>query len=206
MLPDQFSDGLVRHLTQPGKSEATSELVSLIEELDPPDLDPIRVVVLFDPTSGRSETARCLAETREWQVLALDSGQAEGLGPAIEELAAATGRSARASQVELAAVVLEALHPLSRPDQPTTRPALRAEELLIWLESRLRLTLVETVLYTADQEALALARRDWDFARRSGRYRLARFSATVQRDPTSQSDLALAQLLDRLIPSGPLPF
>ena len=164
-----------------------------------------RVILLLDPTEGREATARYLAGLDDWQVLAVDTGRADELASAVEGLAHAIRAGRPLQRVELVAVVTEARHGLGRPDGSSPPVPLEAPQLLIWLESQLELDGVEVVLYTADRDGLEQARLDWDFSRRSRRPRPKWFAASVQRDAGCLSDLALAQLLERLVLTGPLP-
>lgn len=114
------------------------------------------LVVLFDPTPAREETARQLVEVGGWPVLPVDSGRAEQLGPAVDAILT---DHAKGGPFAPSGVVLEAFHPLRHPDQPSQGyPDLPAKEIVNWLTAHHVFDFVPFLLYTAETPALAEAR------------------------------------------------
>jgi hypothetical protein len=79
------------------------------------------LVVLFDPTPGREQTAQRLAQVGGWRIMAVDTGDAGITAPAIEGIVSAA-QGGSPTSYKPAAFVFEAVHPL-RPFAPTTQPS-----------------------------------------------------------------------------------
>jgi hypothetical protein len=205
------------------------------------------LVVLFDPTSGREQTAHRLAAVGGWRIMAVDTNDAAVTAPAIDGIVSAAQGGSPISY-KPAAFVFEAVHPL-RPFAPTqpsqqvsedggssndtddsgnndntmsitslltssnaeyerqgyVEPPKSAPALIKWLTRFHDFEGVPFVLYTADQDALVTARKDYEGSRadRYNPHRLHLFDGTLERNIATESDLALAQLLSWLIAVPP---
>lgn len=170
---------------QPGKASYLVVGMALPEDSKYP------LVVLFDPTPSREIVASSLASAG-WGVLAVNSAEAADLGAAVD-LICPLPALPRRKTLKVSAMVTEAYHPLHSSNN-TTRAALPlpAEALVYWLEERglpsssrfsehEPLKGLPYLLYTANETMLTSARNDLIFASQSKRFRLALFSAAIER-------------------------
>jgi hypothetical protein len=74
------------------------------------------LVVLFDPTPGREQTARRLAQVGGWRIMAVDTNDAGVTAPAIDSIVSAA-QGGSPTSYKPSAFVFEAVHPL-RPFAP----------------------------------------------------------------------------------------
>jgi hypothetical protein len=104
--------------TTPIPTTAVTATASLPPAADVPMHKPL--VVLFDSTPGREQTARRLAQVGGWRIMAVDTSDAGTTAPAIDGIVSAA-QGGSPTSYKPAAFVFEAVHPL-RPFAPTAQP------------------------------------------------------------------------------------